>query len=65
MSAMSVSNGVKPEYLLDNSWIHACERLAILEHWADPNTIHHLEKLWVDPLRRTSESGILAPMESA
>jgi SAM-dependent methyltransferase len=47
MSALSISSESPSEYLLDNSWIHARIRLAILESWAGPNTINHLERLGV------------------
>jgi hypothetical protein len=36
---------VKQQYPLDNSWVHARERLAFVETRYDPGTIGHLESL--------------------
>src|SRR5262245_13869653 len=41
-------SGIKRGYLLDNDWVNARRRLAILEASADPVTIRHLEGLRVD-----------------
>jgi tRNA A58 N-methylase Trm61 len=38
---------VKQQYRLDNSWVHARERLAFVETRYDPGTIRHLESLHV------------------
>ncbi|HLL49805.1 MAG TPA: class I SAM-dependent methyltransferase, partial [Thermomicrobiales bacterium] len=36
------------EYMLDNAWQQARQRLTGLEAWLDPGTIRHLEALGVD-----------------
>ncbi len=36
------------EYMLDNAWQQARQRLSALEAWLDPGTIRHLEALGVD-----------------
>jgi SAM-dependent methyltransferase len=47
VASVSISADIKAEYLLDNSWVHARHRLALLEDWADPTTTRHLAGLGV------------------
>jgi SAM-dependent methyltransferase len=43
MTTQRASGGIKSEYILDNDWTQARERLAALEWRADPVTVSHLE----------------------
>ena len=47
MLAAPVHSSLKPPYLLDNAWQDARQRLALLERWLDPGTIHQLHTLGV------------------
>ena len=47
MATAPVHSGIKPPYLLDNAWQDARRRLALLERWLDPGTIHQLQTLGV------------------
>jgi 2-polyprenyl-3-methyl-5-hydroxy-6-metoxy-1,4-benzoquinol methylase len=47
MTAEPVHSYIKSEYVLDNDWALARERLAALEGRQDPGTIRHLETLGV------------------
>src|SRR5579884_3215226 len=47
MATETWHTGVKPAYLLDDDWQDARRRLALLEHWLDPGTIHQLQTLGV------------------
>jgi 2-polyprenyl-3-methyl-5-hydroxy-6-metoxy-1,4-benzoquinol methylase len=47
MTTRDAGSAIKAEYLLDNAWTRARERLAALERRHDPGTIRHLEALGV------------------
>jgi SAM-dependent methyltransferase len=51
------ASGIHTSYTLDNSWQHAHERLALLEAWLDPGTIHQLQAIGVAPGWRCLEVG--------
>ncbi len=51
------SRKIKSEYNLDNAWVHARERLALLEDRQDPGTIRHLEALGVSDGWHCLEAG--------
>jgi ubiquinone/menaquinone biosynthesis C-methylase UbiE len=47
VTAQETQGGIKSEYTLDNDWVHARERLALLEAQNDLGTLRHLEALGV------------------
>jgi 2-polyprenyl-3-methyl-5-hydroxy-6-metoxy-1,4-benzoquinol methylase len=49
MTAENPATSIKSDYLLDNAWQHARERLALLEAGQDPGTIRYLEMVRVGP----------------
>jgi SAM-dependent methyltransferase len=57
MAAEQIQNGIKSEYSADNDWVHARERLALLEAGTDVGTIRHLEALGVTEAWRCLEVG--------
>jgi SAM-dependent methyltransferase len=47
----------KHVYTVDNAWIHARERLRLLEEWLDPGSVRHLDALGVGEGWRCLEIG--------
>lgn len=44
-------------YVFDNAWRQARQRLAAIEEWLDPGTVHHLRERGVGPGWRCLEVG--------
>lgn len=57
MTTENTAGALMAQYLSDNAWVHARERLALLEQNADPGTIRHLEALGVGQGWRCLEVG--------
>src|SRR4051794_36304435 len=47
MKTDGVAETARQRYVFDNAWQQARQRLALLESWHDPGTIHYLEMLGV------------------